>query len=191
MKKILLSVLGVMMFVGVSTAQEYKPFKLGLGLGYAKPGDGGGGILFDFEPAYRINDAIAVGLRIESAVMAKVSPDGSEAKASGNVSYTLNGQYYLGNSKVRPYVGLGFGIFSLASVASETAGSSEIAAGSEFGFYPRIGLDIGHFNINLDYNIISATEAAAFDANANPTTVDIKNSYLGIRLGAFIFGGKR
>lgn len=191
MKKLLLSVVGVLLFVGVSSAQEYKPFKLGLGLGYTMPGDGGGGILFDFEPAYRINDDIAVGLRIESAIMAKVKPDGSEADASGNVSYTVNGQYYLTDTKVRPYVGLGFGIFSLASISAE-AGSAEIGGGSEFGFYPRLGLDIGHFNINLDYNLISATEAAAIDMTTfEPTTVDIKNSYIGIRIGAYFFGGKR
>jgi hypothetical protein len=28
------------------------------------------------------------------------------------------------------------------------------------------------------------------DANGNPATFDVANSYLGIRIGAFIFGGK-
>ena len=184
MKKLLLSVLGVMMFVGVSTAQEYKPFKLGLGLGYTMPSNGGGGILFDFEPAYRINDAIAVGLRIETAAMARSIGD-EEGSVSGNASYTLNGQYYLSNNKFRPYVGVGLGIYSLASVSVGT--TSGVAAGSEFGFYPRIGFDLGHFNVNLDYNLIPASEG--FDGNGE--SVDIKNSYLGIRVGAFIFGGQR
>ncbi|WPP48775.1 outer membrane beta-barrel protein [Catalinimonas niigatensis] len=191
MKKLLLSALSMMLVVSFASAQDYKPFKLGLGLGFAKPGNGGGGVLFDFEPAYRINDDIAVGLRIESAIMAKVSPDGSEASASANASYTLNGQYYLTSSKVRPYVGAGFGIFSLAAVSvNDTNG--EIAGGSEFGFYPRLGVDIGHFNINLDYNIISSTETMAIDTNTGQTVSgEIKNSYLGIRLGAYLFGGRR
>lgn len=185
MKKLLLSVLGVLLFVGVSSAQEFKPFKLGLGLGYAIPGDGGGGILFDFEPAYRINDAIAVGLRIEVAVMGRLNPDGTEATGSANGSYTLNGQYYFSNNTVRPYAGFGVGIFSLASFSSISQ-NGEAAVGSEIGFYPRIGLDIGHFNINLDYNLISATETL----NTAGDKVKIKNSYIGIRLGAFIFGGR-
>lgn len=190
MKKLLLLVLGVVLFTGVSNAQEYKPFKLGLGLGYAKPsGEGaGGGVLFAIEPAYRINDAIAVALRMEWAVMAKIAYDGSESSASANASYTVNGQYYLSNNKVRPYVGAGLGIFSLASVAvNSTSGGGDV--GAKFGFYPRIGVDIGHFNINLDYNLIPATTAEDMDITSGED-IEIKNSYLGIRIGAYIFGGK-
>lgn len=188
MKKLLLVALGVILFTGVSMAQTYKPFKLGLGLGYAKPSDGGGGILFDIEPAYRINDDLAVGLRIGWAVMAKVSYDGSEADASANASYTVNGQYYLMDGKVRPYAGVGLGIFSLASVSANST-SSGADVGSKFGFYPRIGLDIGHFNFNLDYNIIPATTAEDLEIGSN-ADFEIKNSYLGIRFGAYLFGGR-
>jgi outer membrane protein W len=191
MKKIALSLLSMMLIASMASAQDYKPFKLGLGLGFAKPSDGGGGILFDLEPAYRINDDIAVGLRMESAIMAKISPDGSEASASANGSYTLNGQYYLTASKVRPYVGAGLGIFTLASISASDS-NAEVGGGAEFGFYPRLGVDIGHFNINLDYNIISASESVMLDgANGQVVTGKIKNSYLGIRIGGYFFGGKR
>lgn len=195
MKKILLS-LAVLICGVAANAQDYKPFKLGLGLGYTMPSDGGGGILFDLEPAYRLSDQIAVGLRIESAVMAKTI-SGTEAKASGNASYTLNGQYYLGNNTFRPYVGLGAGIFSIASVS--VGGLEAVSKESKIGFYPRLGFDVGHFNMNLDYNIIGASEVETvtsieIDSNGNAVTttetLDIKNSYLGIRIGAFIFGGK-
>ncbi len=173
-------------------AQNYKPFKLGLGIGYTMPGDGGGGILLDIEPAYRINDAIAVGLRIESAAMVKnIESNGNtiEGKLSANLSYTINGQYYFIDAKVRPYAGLGLGIFTIASFSSD-ASSLSGGGGSEFGFYPRIGVDIRHFNINLDYNIISATGGTTVDG-ASTYKTKIKNSYLGIRVGAFIFGGRR
>lgn len=180
MKNVFLSMVLLVAAISTASAQEYKPFKLGLGLGYTMP-EGGGGILFDIEPAYRINDDIAVGLRLESAVMAKKVGD-DEASASANGSYTLNGQYYLSANKFRPYVGLGLGIFSIASVSMANT-TGELDGGSEFGFYPRIGFDLGHFNVNLDYNIIPATKIEGTD-------VEIKNSYLGIRFGAFIFGGK-
>ncbi|MDF9795021.1 opacity protein-like surface antigen [Catalinimonas alkaloidigena] len=189
MKKFVLSVLSMMLVASIASAQDYKPFKLGLGLGYAKPGSGGGGILVDLEPAYRINDDIAVGLRIESAVMAKISPDGTEASASANGSYTVNGQYYLTSSKVRPYVGAGVGVYMLAAVsASDT--NAEVGGGSEIGFYPRLGLDIGNFNINIDYNIISSSESVMADGSGT-TTGKIKNSYMGIRIGGYMFGGRR
>jgi hypothetical protein len=175
-----------MFFSLAANAQDYKPFRVGIALGYAIP-DGGGGILFDIEPSYRVSDQIAVGLRLESAAMAR-SIDGVTGSVSGNGSYTVNGQYYLGDGNFRPYVGLGMGIFTIASV-SISAAAGEVAAGSKIGFYPRIGFDLGHFNVNLDYNIIGATaESITFDGNAIET--DIKNSYIGLRFGAFIGGGK-
>lgn len=165
--------------------KEFKPFKLGLALGYTVPSDDGGGILFDIEPAYRLSDEIAIGLRIESALMARGDGD-----ATGNGSYTLNGQYYLSNNKFRPYIGAGVGIFSLASVSFD-ANTTSVAGESKIGFYPRVGFDLGHFNVNLDYNLVSATKAESVDFNTgNTTTVEVKNSYLGIRVGAFIFGGR-
>ncbi len=191
MKKVVLSVLSMVLIANLASAQDYKPFKLNLGLGYAKPSGGGGGILLDLEPAYRINDDIAVGLRIESAVMAKISPDGSEASAAANGSYTANGQYYLTSSTVRPYVGIGLGVFTLASVSASDA-NAEVGGGAELGFYPRLGVDIGHFNINIDYNIISSSESVVADGTTGATTTGkIKNSYMGIRLGAYLFGGRR
>ncbi|MBL3658005.1 outer membrane beta-barrel protein [Fulvivirga sediminis] len=190
MRNFLLSLVLLACSSAVVSAQNYKPFKLGLGLGYAHPSDGGGGVLFDFEPAYRINDAIAVGLRIESAWMAR-GLDDSGADVSANGSYSLNGQYYLSDSKVRPYVGLGFGLFSSASVSVSNNGSAGAdASENKFGFYPRLGIDIGHFNINFDYNIIGKSEGTASDSQGRTFTYDIKNSYFGIRLGAFIFGGE-
>ncbi|WP_296620187.1 outer membrane beta-barrel protein [Marivirga sp.] len=188
MKKLFLLAL-VAVSINFANAQDYKPFQLYSGVGYAIP-QGGGGILFDIEPAYRINDQISVGLRWEVAAMARVVGN-QEASVSGTSSYTLNGKYYLENgSSFRPYVGAGLGAYGLASVSTGTNGA---AAGAEtkIGFYPRIGFDWGHFNINIDYNFIPSSEIQGTDTNGNPATFDVANSYLGIRIGAFLFGGKK
>lgn len=188
MKKSILLIAALITMVTLANAQNFKPVKIGFDVGYTLPSDGGGGILFDFEPAYRINDAIAVGLRLESALMAR-NVGATQGSVSANGSYTLNGIYYLSNSTFRPYVGLGLGLYSMASISvSTTAGS--VAASSEFGVYPRIGIDIDHLNINLDYNIIPSTPAD-ITVSSVPTQVDIKNSYLGIRIGFFLFGGRK
>jgi hypothetical protein len=184
--KRLFVVIALVFAANLAQAQEFKPFQLYLGVGYTVP-EGGGGVLFDFEPAYRISDEIAAGFRFESAAMARVVGD-TEASISGVGSYTLNGKYYLSNGSFRPYAGLGFGLYSLASVSGNSNGGTGVAAETKFGFYPRLGFDWGHFNINLDYNIIPATEAE--DINGNGQTYEIKNSYIGIRIGAFIFGGR-
>lgn len=193
-------------------AQDYKPFRVGLGLGYASPaGDGAkGGVLFYLEPSYRIKDNIAVGLKAEWAVMLRgttYTVNGSTSAASGSVSaagsYTLNGQYYFTDSGFRPYVGLGFGLYQLASASfsatsaggSSTSSASEaVSAGTKFGFYPRVGFDAGHFTLNIEYNIIgSSTNNVTIDTGSGISTgkAETKNNYLGIRLGFFIGGGKK
>ncbi|HCR54026.1 MAG TPA: hypothetical protein DIW27_06385, partial [Cytophagales bacterium] len=126
MKKYLL----IVGFIGAAfltaSAQEYKPVKVGLGLGYASPGGDGakGGVLLYLEPAYRVNDALAIGLRLETAIMvrgATFTSGGtsisSDAEAKANASYTVNGQYYFSNNSFRPFAGVGLGIYSLASAS--------------------------------------------------------------------------
>jgi hypothetical protein len=173
MKKLFVLAFALTVF-GSLSAQDYKPFQLYIGVGYAVPSNGGAGVLFDLEPAYRVSDAFAIGLRWESAGLAKEDLDGLELGVSALQSYTINGKYYLSSEGFRPYVGAGIGVFSTASVNVGVGSSTlEIGGGSKIGFYPRIGFDSGHFNINIDYNIVGDG-----------------NSYLGIRIGAFIFGGK-
>ena len=38
----------------VVQAQDFKKFKVGLGVGYALPSDGSGGVLLYLEPMYRV-----------------------------------------------------------------------------------------------------------------------------------------
>ena len=200
MKKIFVSLIIICATVSFSNAQEFKKFKLGIGLGYAVPTDGGGGVLLTLEPAYRISDQIALGLRLESAAMAKnISGGGAsvETSVSANGSYSINGQYYFNNNNFRPYVGLGLGIFTVASASVEgnqTGGSASVAGGTVLGFYPRIGFDAGHFNLNIDINIVGASDEVEVNGqtvNVSDAGIDkISNSYIGIRLGAFLFGGR-
>jgi hypothetical protein len=193
-------------------AQDFKPFRVGLGLGYASPGGEGakGGVLFYLEPSYRVSDAIAVGLRMEGAVMARgtvitgVNSSAADLDVAANGSYTLNGQYYFMNGGFRPFAGMGFGLYSLASTnvksvstgnTTTTTSGTEVSGGTKFGFYPRVGFDAGHFSFNIEYNIIPATKSTVLltSGNGTITTADseVKNSYLGVKLGFFIGGGRR
>ena len=189
---------------GVTKCDEYKPFQLYLGLGYAIPSGGGGGVLLNVESTYRIKDELAVGIRFEGAAMAKeikqtiggLEGTGS-ATLSGVGSYTLNGKYYFGDSEFRPYAGLGMGLFVLGNVSLSNDDFS-LSGGGKFGFYPRIGFDFGHFNLNLDYNIIGKTkEEVEVTISGDGVEItsssksEVKNSYLGIRVSFFLFGGKK
>lgn len=175
-------------------AREYKEFRVGLGIGYATPGAGegaGGGFLAYLEPAYRATDQVMIGLRLEGAFVARgiegISNNDVEGDASSIASYTLNSHYYFNNNKVRPFVGAGVGLYSLAAAKFDTRQNGdpdldEIGAETRFGFYPKIGIDAGHFTMTLDYNIIPPTDV--------PGGGEVKNSYLGIRAGISIGGGR-
>lgn len=188
--KIILTICLVTIMMGTLSAQDdYKKFRVGLGLGYAMAsGEGSkGGIIVDFEPGYRINDDILVNLRLESAAVVRGTTDdivaGGEFDVAAIGSYTVNGQYYFRQDGFRPYAGLGLGIFSLAAVSVDGGGGDIAASSSEFGIYPRVGFDAGHFTFNIDFNILPNTEGAA--------GTEFKNSYIGFRIGGFFGGGTK
>ena len=188
MKKISTVVVLILLAAVAVNAQEYKKFRVGVGAGYAiASGEGsGGGVLFTVEPGYRVNDQILANLRWESAAVIRGTADATtfDLEVAAISSYTLNGQYYLMNGSFRPFVGAGFGLFKLAAVevsGSSGGGSTAAAAETKFGFYPRLGFDVSHFTITLDYNLVPPTESG---------TTEFKNSYIGIRIGGFFGGGR-
>lgn len=185
MKKTILTLTLILIAAIGAQAQDFNQYKVGLGFGYAAPADGGGGIAVYFEPGYRVNDLISVQLRIESAAMAKFV-NGQTGSVSANGSYTVNGQYYFGTSNVRPYAGLGLGIFAIANASVNTSGG-QLDGGSVLGFYPRVGVDVGHFNLLLDYNIVGSSP---YVANTGEE-FDVKNSYLSLKAGFTVGGGKK
>jgi len=157
-------------------AQEFNKFKVGFGLGITLSGSNGygsvpGGI-FTIEPAYRLTDDLAIGLRYENALNGNILFD--EYPTSIN-SYTINGQYYLSRSKFRPFVGLGGGLYRVAVLDFYSPTVSKI------GVYPRIGFDAGQFTLACEYNFIPPSTESGYP---------IQNSYFGFRIGGF-FGGRR
>ena len=192
-KSIIISILGLLM-VSAANAQEFKKFRVGIGTGYAIPSGSGskGGVLLYVEPGYRITDQLLVNLRMEIAVMARgTAEDLSTAETidvSASGSYTANGQYYLKPSGFRPFVGAGLGIYSIAAAAVTADEASVGGSQAKFGFYPRVGFDAGHFQLSIDYNIVGKTTVEDI---LNGGNTEFKNNYIGIRIGAYIGGGKK
>jgi hypothetical protein len=188
MKKIIGISLLIMLAVSVQ-GQGLKKFRVGITAGYAMPaGEGAkGGVCIALEPSYRINDAFVVGLRAESAIIARGFSEAVpylDFQVTGLGSYTLNGQYYFKSDGFRPFAGLGFGLYVLDALEFEVDGVPIMVGESEskFGFYPRLGFDAGHFTMLLEYNFVPPTKAG---------TNEIKNSYIGIKIGVNIGGGRK
>ncbi|HEY0110331.1 MAG TPA: hypothetical protein VGB67_11915 [Fibrella sp.] len=195
----------MLLLMGVtSQAQEFKPFKVNVSLGGAVP-SGGGGILFAVEPKYGISDQIDIGLRIEAAAMARdviINGNTTSGNAQGAYSYLLTGNYMLSDQNFRPFVGIGAGLFGIASTSFTATGSGSttqsnngsIAAGTVFGGMARVGFKTGHFVLGVEYNLVPNTTSLLLDDQGNAqigTTVQSKNSYVGIKLGFDIGGGRR
>ena len=201
MKKITTVVVLILLAAVTVSAQEFKKFRVGLGTGYAIPsGDGAkGGVLFYFEPGYRVNDQLLINLRMEFAAMARgiADADGADFDVNTSGSYTLNGQYYFSNEGFRPFVGAGFGMYNCkgASTSFDDGSGGSVSFGladeTKFGFYPRVGFDAGHFQLSIDYNIVGATKEEYSDPDFGTFEFEQKNTYIGIRLGAYIGGGRQ
>jgi outer membrane protein W len=195
MKKITFSILLLATVAIVNAQQEFKPFKVDLSTGYAIPSGKGakGGILFVAEPKYAVIPNLSAGIRLEFALMARGRVDQSgnvaevDVKAAG--SYLLTGDYYFVQSTVRPFAGVGVGLYSLAGASSD-ANSASAGTGSKFGEMVRGGVEISHFRLGLEYNIVPTTNVETIDANGVKTTSSTKNSYMGIKLGFTIGGGR-
>lgn len=178
MKKLILSAI-ILLAIGTGAfaqSSSYKAFKVDLGVLYGLPmGDAySGGIGFYLEPKYNISDAIALGLRMEWAILGAGDAYGENVSISALGSYLLTGDYYLSTNSVRPYVGAGLGLYNFGKVSVGDVTVAE--AGSKFGFAPRIGLLLGHFRTGLEYNVVTGVK----DSN-----------YLALKIGVEIGGGRK
>ena len=179
------------------SVQNFGRFKAGVGVGYAIASGGAtSGTLLALEPAYRLNDAVAFSLRLETAAVTTSeinisgNPGASLSGSPGIKSVTANFQYYFGEGVFRPFIGAGGGPFYFGTPTT-----------SAFGFYPRVGFDYNHFYMTLDYNILPK-QSGYLDPNpcADPANLgncgnvyyyETKYSYLGMKVGYTLGGGKR
>ncbi len=198
MKKVYLFLSLTILCLSAIAQSNLRPFKVDLSVGYAIPGGSGskGGVLFAVEPKYSVMPALSLGLRMEGAVIARFGgydadgyPSNVSVKASG--SYLATGDYYFrDNYTFRPYAGAGVGIFRIAGVeVNSTTGA--VSAATKFGGLVRAGVELSHFRMGVEYNIVPNTTFSGFDNNGDPATLTSKNGYIGLKLGVCIGGGRK
>ena len=194
MKKIILLVLLTLVFT-VGYAQEQGKFRVGLDFGYVPAGGGGGG-LFSIEPKYNIADNMNIGLRLGGAAVVRdlVADDANAeytAKVAGIGSLVGTYDYYFhkSGSSFAPYVGAGFGYYSLANVEVDDSSSTEYspAVSNVFGGLIRGGFEWSGFRMGVEYNFLPESE---LENTAGAKVGTAKNAYIGIHIGFFVGGGK-
>ncbi|MBS1503908.1 MAG: outer membrane beta-barrel protein [Bacteroidetes bacterium] len=161
-----------------SSGDTYHTFKFDIGLGYAIPSSGTGngvkaGVTFTLQPHYRLSDEFALGLRFEGAALGYQDLD-SKTKVSLMESYCPTGEYYLMNGGFRPFIGAGAGLFAQSSLKASNGNATLVPSATNFGFFPEIGFEAGHFRLSADYDVAGNS-----------------NNYLAFKIGAFFGGGKK
>jgi hypothetical protein len=199
-KALFLLTLGtIVSFSSFAQDSDLKPFKVDVSGGYAIPGGSGskGGALLVVEPKYAVMPNLSLGLRMEVAIVARASGfdangDLLDVELKGSSSYLATGDYYFSdNYSFRPFAGAGGGLFQLASASVSGNGSESSGASSKFGGMIRAGIEVSHFRLGLEYNLIPKSTLDGYDSNGNPAKVISKNSYIGIKLGVCFGGGPR
>jgi hypothetical protein len=164
-----------------TSTSTYKAFKVDFDLGYAIPSVSTGsgtkaGATFTIEPHYRLSDALAIGFRFEGAALGYEQNNGTtnKVKVSLLTSYCPSVEYYFSNGGFRPFVGAGAGIFSQQSLAATGSNATLVPGASNFGFFPEVGFEAGHFRMSADYDVAGNS-----------------NNYLSFKIGFFFGGGKK
>ncbi|KXX72167.1 outer membrane beta-barrel protein [Flammeovirga sp. SJP92] len=167
-----------------STSLKAQEKKLTLGLGFEnnltysnvneyKISGGGAGIFVN--SFYHINPKTAVG--VEAYLnLNYIGTDGEESDfilSSEITSYSLRGKYYLGNRKLKPFLGLGAGYYRINAKAVSPLvlvpffgllSSDELVAEfptvNAFGVSPELGLSIGIFQFSTVYHFIPNVKLA-------------------------------
>ena len=138
-------------------------WKLDVSAGYAKPTEGFGvkpGVTFVLEPHVFAAPNLAVGLRLEGAFLG-YQAQSDEELFSFFGSTCVTGDYYFSHRGVKPFMGMGFGLYTRHDVYLDTEYDNDDLVYSEYGavklgFLGRAGIEFGHLKLMAAYNVIGA-----------------------------------
>ncbi len=165
-------------------------FKLDAGLGAALTfGDFRSyGISAFTEPKVFIIPGVSAGLRLEGDALfgGKVSDQAEDLSVGLSTRAVIlgKGEYYVGKSNTRPFVGFGMGMYTIANTSATGTGSASISAGRHFGLAPEIGVTFGNFRLSGMYHIVTGKNMVELSTGG---TQEISMNYLVIQIGFKIF----
>jgi outer membrane protein W len=157
------------------------------------------GIGASVEPKLNVTDHFAVGLRLEGAALVpesvSVGPDNVSMGVRAVSAYLAKADYYLTTSSVRPFVGLGAGLYRIGGVTQSVSGTSVVQqaeAFSGFGVAPQVGINFGGFRLAATYHLITGGDRVVVTqaVGAAPVRQNMPTSYIALELGG-TFGGER
>ena len=188
MKKLLIPIL---MFIWVAGNAQGNYFKFDAGIGGAMTLSNfkAFGVSASTEPKWFFTETISAGLRIEGNVLFAGSIESTSEDFSVGLSsrtaYLVKGEYYFIPNKVRPFVGIGAGLYSVAAITASSTGDADVSASvNTYGFAPEVGVTFKNFRISALYHIVPGTDIYSSSSGVN---TEISRNYLVIQLGFKIF----
>jgi hypothetical protein len=160
----------------------YKPFRIDVGAGLSFPTTNFGiGILANIEPQYAIRQ-FSVGAHVELHAQGSSTEEYSSVTKYNN-ALLLTGDYHFTSDTYRPFVGVGFGAYTLAANVTFEDNFAEryLLFGQNVGVMLRAGCDLPHVRGVMQYHFIG---------NGKKDNVKLNFSYLSIGIAVGIGGGK-
>jgi len=189
-------------------APSYQPVRVDLTFyGAYAPADAtswGGGVAI--EPKYNATDHLAIGLRLEAAAFVTQDVKVSSASGTGSTNVSQGARavttllakadYYLTSSTVRPFVGLGAGLYRIGGGSQSVSGGTVVQTAQSFrgfGFAPQVGVNFGAFRLAATYHAVMGGDMVvttqAVGATA-PDTVKLSKNFFAFELGGTFGGGR-
>lgn len=151
---------------------------------------GGGAVL---EPKWNVTDSFSVGARVDAGALVggSVSLQGGASTSTAAAWASLaKAEYLFGSSSVRPFLGLGAGLYLLAgeSVSGSSSGGSVSQSGGQyFGVAPQAGIDFGLLRLSATYNHIVGGSALVQDISVGGEPKRIDQNYVNFELSFRIY----
>ncbi|SFO60993.1 Outer membrane protein W [Algoriphagus ornithinivorans] len=198
MKKLLI-VLAILFSAQASFGQQAGKFRMGLDLGPAIPDGGGLGFLVNLEPKINIANNMNVGLRFGVAALAKevttindFEEYQGEVSANASISGTFDYYFNNGGSNFAPYIGVGYGYFTLSAVEFDSSSPSapdfdNLDADFKWAPIVRAGIELGKFRMGAEYNFVPVSNLQDTSGNIIGEAL---NQYFGFTLGFYVGGGR-
>ncbi len=162
--------------IASADGQHLKPFRVEIGLALNSSTDSeftnGSGVYI--EPRYAPSDVWLFGFRLERSFLSgseieiqDLNLDLATTHVMGN---TVFAEYFFLDETVRPFIGVGVGIYSRKKVGlAVDIGGVDIGdldeSAANFGFAPRVGVNVGRWRVLALYNVTGSDIADYLSLN--------------------------
>jgi hypothetical protein len=147
------------------------------------------------EMKVNINPRWSAGARVDAGIQfaGNISSEFTAFTLAINVATLAKGEFYLTESGIRPFVGLGAGVYwlTLQSVDAGGSGIPSVYQGVQrrWGVAPQLGIDFGGVRLAATYNaLFDADLSVTQSVNGTPQNVQNTRNFIALELTFRSFG---